>query len=114
MDDHTGRPWLNGETAVGGLLLLLGMVVLLGQALDLNLGQVVWPVFVIVPGLGLLGLGLAANGRLAAVLTSPPAAPGRSQPGWVAAWSLQCSSRSSSGSAGAGKRRLAGTCWRLC
>jgi hypothetical protein len=50
------------------------MVVLLGQALDLNLGQVVWPVFVIVPGLGLLGLGLGANGRLAAVLTSPPAA----------------------------------------
>jgi hypothetical protein len=68
MGDDGGRRWLGWETALGGLLLLLGIVVLLGQALDLDLGRVGWPFFVIVPGLGLLGLGLAAAGRLGEVL----------------------------------------------
>jgi hypothetical protein len=68
MDNDGGRRWRGAETAVGGLLLLLGVLVLLGQAMDLDLGRVGWPVFVIVPGLGLLGLGLAAPGRLGEVL----------------------------------------------
>jgi hypothetical protein len=68
MENDGGRRWLGGETALGGLLLLVGILVLLGQALDLDLGRVGWPVFVIVPGLGLLGLGLAATGRLGEVL----------------------------------------------
>jgi hypothetical protein len=68
VDNSGGRRWRGGETALGGLLLLLGVLVLLGQALDLDLGRVGWPVFVIVPGLGLLGLGLAATGRLGEVL----------------------------------------------
>ena len=68
MDDSGGRRWLGGEMALGGLLLLLGILVLVGQALDLDLGRVGWPVFVVVPGLGLLGLGLAATGRLGEVL----------------------------------------------
>jgi hypothetical protein len=67
MDNDGGRWWLGAETAVGGLLLLLGILVLLGQAMDL--GRIGWPVFVIVPGLGLLGLGLAAPGRLGEVLS---------------------------------------------
>ena len=70
MDDGGGRRWLGWETALGGLLLLLGVVVLLGQALDLELGRVGWPLFVIVPGLAVLGLGLAAAGRLGEVLTT--------------------------------------------
>jgi hypothetical protein len=69
MDNDGGRWWLGAETAVGGLLLLLGILVLLGQAMDLDLGRIGWPVFVIVPGLGLLGLGLAAPGRLGEVLS---------------------------------------------
>jgi hypothetical protein len=68
VDDDHGRRRLGGEAALGGLLVLLGLVVLLGQALDLEVGRVAWPVFVIVPGLGLLGLGLAAAGRLGEVL----------------------------------------------
>ena len=68
MEDIGGRRWLGWEAALGGLLLLLGLVVLLGQVVDLELGRVAWPVFVIVPGLGLLGLGLAATGRLGEVL----------------------------------------------
>jgi hypothetical protein len=68
VEDTGGRRWLGWETALGGLLLLLGIVVLLGQVLEVDLGRVGWPFFVIIPGLGLLGLGLAAAGRLGEVL----------------------------------------------
>jgi hypothetical protein len=36
----------------------------------MEVGRVAWPVFVIVPGLGLLGLGLASAGRLGEVLAT--------------------------------------------
>ena len=68
MEDTGGRRAFGWETALGGLLLLLGIVVLLGQVLEMDLGRVGWPFFVIVPGLGLLGLGLAAAGKLGEVL----------------------------------------------
>jgi hypothetical protein len=68
VSDDARRRWRGGETALGGLLVLLGVLVLLGQALELDVGEVGWPFFVIVPGLGLLGLGLAAPGRLGEVL----------------------------------------------
>jgi hypothetical protein len=70
VDDDARRRWRGGETTLGGLLLLLGIVVLLGQALELELGEVGWPFFVILPGLGLLGLGLATPGRLGEVLAT--------------------------------------------
>jgi hypothetical protein len=41
-----------------------GIVVGLGQALELDLGRVGWPFFVIVPGLALLGVGLARRVRI--------------------------------------------------
>jgi hypothetical protein len=68
MEDDGGRRWLGGEAALGALLLVLGTLVLVGQALELDMGRVGWPFFVIVPGLGLLGLGLAGSGRLGEVL----------------------------------------------
>jgi hypothetical protein len=68
MQADGGRHWMSGEAALGGLLVLLGIVVVLGQALDLDLGRVGWPFFVITPGLGLLGLGLATPGRLGEAL----------------------------------------------
>jgi hypothetical protein len=68
MDNDTRRRWVSGDTALGGLLLLLGIAVLLGQVVGLELGRVGWPLFVIVPGLGMLGLGLATAGRLGEVL----------------------------------------------
>jgi hypothetical protein len=67
-NDDAIRRWRGGEAALGGLLVLLGLVVLLGRAVDLEVGNVAWPVFVIVPGLSLLGLGLASAGRLGEVL----------------------------------------------
>jgi hypothetical protein len=72
VNDSGGRRWLGWETALGGLLLLLGIVVLLGQALhlDLDVGRVGWPFFVIIPGLALLGLGLATPGRPGEVLAT--------------------------------------------
>jgi hypothetical protein len=67
-NDEAKRRWRGGDTALGGLLVVLGILVLAGQALDLDLGEVGWPFFVIVPGLGLLGLGLATSGRVGEVL----------------------------------------------
>ena len=65
------RRWrVGGEAALGALLLVLGVLVVVGQSFSLDLGRVAWPVFVIVPGLGLLGLGLAAAGRLGEVLAT--------------------------------------------
>jgi hypothetical protein len=68
MQADDGRRRIGGEAALGGLLVLLGVVVVLGQAVGLDLGRVGWPVLVLVLGLGLLGLGLAAAGRLGEVL----------------------------------------------
>ena len=70
MDDDARWRRLGGEAALGGLLVLLGMMVLLGQALELDLGRVGWPFFVIVPGLAVLGLGLATAGRVGEVLAT--------------------------------------------
>jgi hypothetical protein len=53
--------------ALGGLLLLLGIVVLVGETLDLDLARVGWPFFVIAPGAALLALGLATRDRLGEV-----------------------------------------------
>jgi hypothetical protein len=69
-NDDARRRWRGGEAALGGLLVLLGLVVLLGQAVDLEASRVAWPFFVIVPGLALLGVGLAAAGRLGEVLAT--------------------------------------------
>jgi hypothetical protein len=68
VEDDAGRRWLGWETALGGLLVLLGIAILLRQAFEVDLGRVGWPFFVIVPGLGLLGLGLATAGRVGEVL----------------------------------------------
>jgi hypothetical protein len=62
-NDEAKRRWRGGETVLGGLLVLLGILVLAGQAVDVEVGEAGWPFFVLVPGLGLLGLGLAAAGR---------------------------------------------------
>jgi hypothetical protein len=69
-NDEAKRRWRGGETVLGGLLVLLGILVLAGQAVDVDVGEVGWPFFVIVPGLGLLGVGLATPGRPGEVLVT--------------------------------------------
>jgi hypothetical protein len=60
--------------------LLLGILVLAGQAFELDVGAVGWPFFVILPGLGLLGFGLATPGRLGRSWS--PSAGWSPWPGW--------------------------------
>lgn len=60
------REWQRGSppTAVlGAILLAVGVVLLLGQQLNVELGDLAWPVYVVAPGLVLLAFGLTqANG----------------------------------------------------
>src|SRR4029453_14909697 len=65
-----GRRWLGWETALGGLLVLVGIGVGLGQALEVDLGGGGGPFGVRVPGLALRGVGLTAAGRLGEVLAT--------------------------------------------
>jgi hypothetical protein len=67
-NDDARRRWRGGEPVLGGLLVLLGILVLAGQAVDVEVGEVAWPVLVIVPGLALLAMGLAAAGRVGELL----------------------------------------------
>jgi hypothetical protein len=68
MADKRGSRF-GGEAVLGALLLALGVLVVVGQAFTPDVGRVAWPLFVIVPGLALVGLGLAAGGRPGGVLT---------------------------------------------
>ena len=47
-----------GATVLGGALIVLGLIFLAGQALNMDIGKVAWPFYVIVPGLALATLGL--------------------------------------------------------
>jgi hypothetical protein len=88
-----------GNAVLGGMLVLLGVVFLLGQALGINLGQWGWPLSVIVPGLALcaLGLGVRKGGEGLFVLGSMVTTTGlilfygnatRHWASWAYAWAL--------------------------
>jgi hypothetical protein len=68
MTDQEGREPISrgaqgiGWIVLGAVLILLGGLFLLGQALDLDVGQTAWPFFVIVPGVALLAFGVASRG----------------------------------------------------
>jgi hypothetical protein len=47
---------------LGVLLIALGALFLVGQAVGFDLGYFGWPFFVIIPGLAVFGIGLAAGG----------------------------------------------------
>lgn len=51
-----------GLIVLGATLILVGGLILLGRALDVDLAEVAWPFFVIVPGVFLLALGVTARG----------------------------------------------------
>ena len=52
-----------GGLILGAVLILLGLFLLAGQYFDFDLGRYGWPLFVIVPGLAVLAIGLAAPVR---------------------------------------------------
>ena len=52
-----------GRILLGGLLVVVGLLWLLGTLLNLDLGQLAWPFFVIVPGVGLFLLALMLSTR---------------------------------------------------
>lgn len=51
----------SGTVLLGGLLIVLGVVFLLGEMLDIRIGQFVWPFFVIAPGVLLFLLSLTVD-----------------------------------------------------
>jgi hypothetical protein len=65
------------STTIGGLLVLLGVILLIGQFVRVDLGHYGWPFFVIVPGIllmavavtgrGVIGEGLAIAGSITTV-----------------------------------------------
>src|SRR5437588_5247718 len=50
------------STMLGGLLVLIGVILLVGQFVHLDLGRYGWPFFIIVPGVALLVVALAGRG----------------------------------------------------
>jgi hypothetical protein len=58
----TPRSGLRQSTMLGGLLVLIGIILLVGQFVHLDLGRYGWPFFIIVPGVALLVVALAGRG----------------------------------------------------
>ncbi|HET8586682.1 MAG TPA: hypothetical protein VFM74_02285 [Candidatus Limnocylindria bacterium] len=50
-----------GPAVLGGILIVVGIAFLVLQQLDLDVGRVGWPFFVIVPGMVMLIVGLVAT-----------------------------------------------------
>lgn len=51
-----------GPAIIGAILVIVGIAFLVVQQLDVDLGRVGWPLFVIVPGVVLLAVGLVQRG----------------------------------------------------
>jgi len=51
-----------GAAVLGAILITLGIVFLIGQQLEVDLGEIGWPFYVIAPGLAILVLGLTQRG----------------------------------------------------
>jgi hypothetical protein len=57
-------PFSGPSTTLGLLLVLLGVLLLIGQLTQIDIGHYGWPLFVIVPGLILLVLALSSRGAV--------------------------------------------------
>jgi hypothetical protein len=63
VNNQSTNQGLSGVFIVLGVLLIaLGALFFAGQAVGIDLGHLGWPFFVIIPGLALLGVGLAVGG----------------------------------------------------
>src|SRR5579864_1938921 len=57
-------PFSRPSSTLGLLLVLLGVLLLIGQLAQIDIGHYGWPFFVIVPGIVLLVLALSARGAV--------------------------------------------------
>lgn len=57
-------PFSGPSTTLGLLLVLLGVLLLIGQLTQIDIGHYGWPLFVIVPGIVLLVLALSSRGAV--------------------------------------------------
>src|SRR5215207_512798 len=63
MTNQSNNRGLSGVfIGLGVLLIVMGALFFVGQAVGFDLGRFGWPFFVIIPGLALSGVGLAAGG----------------------------------------------------
>src|SRR2546423_15670742 len=58
------------STILGGLLVLIGAILLIGQFVRIDIGHYGWPFFVIAPGVLLILGGLAARGAVSGGLAT--------------------------------------------
>ena len=58
----TERGGSRGAAVLGVALIILGLVFFAGQALNMDIGEVAWPFYVIAPGLALAAVGLTQRG----------------------------------------------------
>lgn len=58
----TERGGSRGAAVLGVVLIVLGLVFFAGQALNMDIGEVAWPFYVIAPGLALAAVGLTQRG----------------------------------------------------
>ena len=64
MADSQARRQRRPSMVLGGLLVLIGAVLLLGQFVKIDVGHYGWPFFVIAPGVAVLFVALTARGAL--------------------------------------------------
>lgn len=60
-NDSANLRVVNSSTVFGGILIVLGILLLLVNVLDINLGRFGWPFFIIVPGILLFVFSLAVE-----------------------------------------------------
>jgi hypothetical protein len=62
-NNHSNNQGSSGVfIGLGALLIVVGALFFVGQAVGFDLGRFEWPFFVIIPGVALSGVGLAAGG----------------------------------------------------
>lgn len=66
--ESTGLRYSNA--LIGGLLILLGILFLLGELLDIRIGHLIWPFFIIGPGVLMFFLALALEESVGQALAS--------------------------------------------
>lgn len=93
---------VNSSPVLGGILIVLGILLLLVNVLDINLGRFGWPFFIIVPGILLFVFALAMEeqiGKLLAIVGSIVTMAGLlllyqnttdHWESWAYAWALVC------------------------